>query len=36
LEKRTFGETGMEITAVGFGSRATGGSGWSGAILEEG
>jgi hypothetical protein len=36
LEKRTFGETRMGITAVGFGGRATGGSGWSGAILEEG
>jgi aryl-alcohol dehydrogenase-like predicted oxidoreductase len=31
VEKRTFGRTGMEITAIGFGSWAIGGSGWRGA-----
>jgi aryl-alcohol dehydrogenase-like predicted oxidoreductase len=31
LEKRRFGKTGMEITRIGFGSWAIGGSGWGGA-----
>jgi aryl-alcohol dehydrogenase-like predicted oxidoreductase len=31
LEKRTFGKTGMEITPIGFGSWAIGGSGWRAA-----
>jgi aryl-alcohol dehydrogenase-like predicted oxidoreductase len=31
LEKRTFGKTGMEITPIGFGSWAIGGSGWASA-----
>ncbi|BBL79478.1 aldo/keto reductase [Rubrobacter xylanophilus] len=31
MEKRTFGRTGMEITPVGFGSWAIGGSGWAAA-----
>jgi aryl-alcohol dehydrogenase-like predicted oxidoreductase len=31
LETRTFGRTGMEITAIGFGSWAIGGGGWAGA-----
>jgi aryl-alcohol dehydrogenase-like predicted oxidoreductase len=31
LEKRTFGKTGMEITTIGFGSWAIGGSGWRAA-----
>jgi aryl-alcohol dehydrogenase-like predicted oxidoreductase len=31
LQTRTFGKTGMEITPIGFGSWAIGGSGWSGA-----
>jgi aryl-alcohol dehydrogenase-like predicted oxidoreductase len=31
LEKRTLGKTGMEITAIGFGSWAIGGSGWAAA-----
>ncbi len=29
MEKRTFGKTGMEITLIGFGSWAIGGSGWA-------
>jgi len=31
LEKRAFGRTGMQITPIGFGSWAIGGSGWRGA-----
>jgi aryl-alcohol dehydrogenase-like predicted oxidoreductase len=31
LEKRTFGKTGLEITPIGFGSWAIGGSGWRAA-----
>jgi aryl-alcohol dehydrogenase-like predicted oxidoreductase len=31
LEKRAFGKTGMEITPIGFGSWAIGGSGWAAA-----
>jgi aryl-alcohol dehydrogenase-like predicted oxidoreductase len=31
VEKRTFGKTGMEITPIGFGSWAIGGSGWAAA-----
>jgi aryl-alcohol dehydrogenase-like predicted oxidoreductase len=31
LEKRAFGKTGMEITLIGFGSWAIGGSGWAAA-----
>jgi aryl-alcohol dehydrogenase-like predicted oxidoreductase len=31
LEKRRFGKTGMEITPIGFGSWAIGGSGWAAA-----
>jgi aryl-alcohol dehydrogenase-like predicted oxidoreductase len=31
VEKRTFGKTGMEITPLGFGSWAIGGSGWRAA-----
>jgi aryl-alcohol dehydrogenase-like predicted oxidoreductase len=31
LEKRTFGKTGREFTAIGFGSWAIGGSGWAAA-----
>ncbi|QYJ15210.1 Aldo-keto reductase YhdN [Rubrobacter xylanophilus DSM 9941] len=31
MEKRRFGRTGMEITPVGFGSWAIGGSGWAAA-----
>jgi aryl-alcohol dehydrogenase-like predicted oxidoreductase len=31
LEKRAFGKTGMEITRIGFGSWAIGGSGWRAA-----
>jgi aryl-alcohol dehydrogenase-like predicted oxidoreductase len=31
LEKREFGRTGMEITPIGFGSWAIGGSGWAAA-----
>jgi aryl-alcohol dehydrogenase-like predicted oxidoreductase len=31
LEKREFGRTGMEITRIGFGSWAIGGSGWAAA-----
>ena len=31
MEKRAFGKTGMEITPVGFGSWAIGGSGWRAA-----
>src|SRR3712207_7442925 len=31
LEKRAFGKTGMEITPIGFGSWAIGGSGWRAA-----
>ena len=31
MEKRTFGKTGMEITPIGFGSWAIGGSGWAAA-----
>jgi aryl-alcohol dehydrogenase-like predicted oxidoreductase len=31
LETRTFGKTDMEITPIGFGSWAIGGSGWRGA-----
>jgi aryl-alcohol dehydrogenase-like predicted oxidoreductase len=31
LDKRTFGRTGMEITRIGFGSWAIGGSGWRAA-----
>jgi aryl-alcohol dehydrogenase-like predicted oxidoreductase len=31
VEKRAFGRTGMEITPVGFGSWAIGGSGWAAA-----
>ena len=31
MEKRTLGKTGMEITAIGFGSWAIGGSGWAAA-----
>lgn len=31
MEKRSFGMTGMEITPIGFGSWAVGGSGWAGA-----
>ncbi len=28
MEKRAFGKTGMEITAIGFGSWAIGGNAW--------
>ena len=31
MEKRAFGKTGMEITLIGFGSWAIGGSGWAAA-----
>ncbi len=31
MEKRSFGMTGMDITLIGFGSWAVGGSGWAGA-----
>ncbi len=31
MEKRTFGKTGLEITPIGFGSWAIGGSGWRAA-----
>jgi aryl-alcohol dehydrogenase-like predicted oxidoreductase len=31
LQKRAFGKTGMEITEIGFGSWAIGGSGWAAA-----
>ena len=31
MEKRAFGKTGMEITPIGFGSWAIGGSGWAAA-----
>ncbi|WP_273842582.1 aldo/keto reductase [Rubrobacter calidifluminis] len=31
MEKRAFGRTGMQITPIGFGSWAIGGSGWRGA-----
>ena len=31
MEKREFGKTGMEITPIGFGSWAIGGSGWAAA-----
>ena len=31
METRTFGKTGMEVTPIGFGSWAIGGSGWRAA-----